>query len=172
MTSRKESAPWAHTVGIAVPITVLAVCILALARMDALVAGQHQASSWYASPDFFPIVAAALAACGASMQLAKVFRRYTAANIAVAADEIDAGSSRPGLALVGLVAMAIYPGLVAVFGYGSATFLFMFILALMLGVTWRRSFVGAAASALVLYVVFTIAFRVWFPETIWRDSWK
>lgn len=149
------------TIGLGLTVSSL----LLLAQLPPSPAGE----GWYASPAFFPVTAIALVVAGA---LAHLWQNQQTAVDAVedssdaAEDEIDASGTDPRLAVVAILGLLLYQGLIVLLGFGLATLLFVLAGARLCSLSVRKALAVGLVLSLVLYGVFVGLFKVGLPDPL------
>jgi hypothetical protein len=149
------------TVGLCLTIGSL----LLLAQLPPTPAGE----AWYASSAFFPVAAIVLVVMGALTHLWQT--RHAPPDASEKAsdateDEIDASGTDPRLAVIAIVGLVIYQGLIVLLGFGLATLLFVVAGARLCSLSVRHSLVVGLVLSLVLYGVFVSLFKVGLPDPL------
>jgi hypothetical protein len=137
----------------------------------ALIMNYRADARFYESPGFFPRLALAVTvACGLSHLMALVRGRAAFAD----RDEFDIGEARSNLALTGLLLFLAYIAATPWIGYAAATPLFMLVAGWAAGLGWRVNAGLAAGTTALLYGVFVVGLKVWFPapEILWVLGWR
>ncbi len=152
-------ARWMVSLGLAVG------SLLLLAQLPETPAGE----GWYASAAFFPAAAIVLVAAGAVAHLWQ--RRRTANDVRednadAAEDEINASGSDPRLAVVAIVGLLVYQGLIVLLGFGLASLLFVVAGARLCSLNVRQAVGVGLVLSLVLYGVFVALFKVGLPSPL------
>lgn len=149
------------TVGLGLTI----VSLLLLAQLPPSPAGE----GWYGSPAFFPVAAIALVVAGALAHLWQSRRLSAAASDEhsdASEDEIDASGTDPRLAVVAILGLLVYQGLIVLLGFGLATWLFVVAGARLCSLSVRQALAVGLALSLVLYGVFVSLFKVGLPDPL------
>ena len=137
----------------------------------ALITNYRADAHFYESPGFFPRLALAVTvACGLSHLMALVRGRAALAD----GDEFEVGAARSNLALTGLLLFLAYVVVTPWIGYAAATPLFMLVAGRVAGLGWRVNAGLAAGATALLYGVFVVGLKVWFPapEILWLLGWR
>jgi Tripartite tricarboxylate transporter TctB family len=147
-----------------VGLALSVICLLLLGQLPQTPAGE----GWYASPAFFPVVAIGLVVLGAVGQWWAGLRRRRQDTPAQDEpdDEIDASRTDPRLAVMAIVGLLVYQGLILVVGFAPATFLLVIGGARLCGLSRRVAWLFGLCLALVLYGVFVIVFKVGLPTPL------
>lgn len=144
----------------------LTVCsLLLLGQLPPTASGED----WYASPAFFPMVAIGLVAAGALVHLWQSWclPADTAKEDSDASeDEIDASGTDPRLAVVAIVGLAAYQGLIMLLGFAPGTLLFVVAGARLCSLNLRHALAVGLVLSLVLHGVFVSLFRVGLPTPL------
>ena len=152
-------ARWTVSLGLAVG------SLLLLAELPETPAGE----GWYGSAAFFPAAAIVLVAAGALAHLWQHRRAVTDAredDSDAAEDEIDASGTDPRLAVVAIVGLLVYQGLIVLLGFGLASLLFVVAGARLCSLNVRQAVGVGLVLSLALYGVFVALFKVGLPDPL------
>ncbi len=116
--------------------------------------------AFFEGPAFFPRLALGVAILGGLWHLVE---RWLGRVREEAAEEIEIGASRAGVAFAGVALLAGYILAAPYIGYAGSTAIFMAIAARVAGLGWWLALALSAATTAVLYAVFVIGLKVWFP---------
>jgi hypothetical protein len=128
-----------------------------------LITNYRAEQSFYESPAFFPRVALAIMSIAGTWHAVSSWLGVVAAPDS---DEIDAGDSNRLVALLGVALFAVYVALTPVLGFGVATAAFVIVCSRIAGLSWQLGAKLALGIALILYGVFEIGLKVWFPKSM------
>lgn len=115
---------------------------------------------FFEGPAFFPRLALVVAVLAGLWHLGESWLGRVREQ---GAEEIEIGVSRAGVAFAGMALLAAYILAAPIVGYAASTALFMLIASRVAGLGWRLSAGLAAATTAVLYAIFVIGLKVWFP---------
>jgi hypothetical protein len=128
-----------------------------------LITNYRAEQSFYESPAFFPRTALAIM-CIAGIWHA--ISSYLGMVTAPDSDEIDAGDSNVLVALIGVALFAVYIAITPVLGFGVSTAAFVLICSRIAGISWLLGAKLALGTTIILYGVFEIGLKVWFPKSM------
>jgi hypothetical protein len=137
---------------------VLAVCAILFIALPQSPAN----AAWYGSSSFFPVVTGGLAAIAAISHLVTGPQGSGEAQD----DEIDAATSRPWVAAGAIALLGVYALATLLVGLAPATVVFAVACAALSGLPLRRAVIVAVVLAALLYCIFVLAFKVWFPTPL------
>jgi hypothetical protein len=123
-----------------------------------LIIGMHTNAPYYRSPALFPSIALALIAICAALHCVRLLR-----GAALATDDIEEPAAHWRVVVLAFIAYGAYTAVVPRIGYVPATGLFLFLLGRLAGLGWRLPAIVAITLTAVLYLLFVVAFKVWFP---------
>ncbi len=152
-----EAAQRRLAVGFTALIAVLATVLLVLA--PALIPGQREGTPFHQSPTMFPMAALAIVAVGAAWHVLHLLRGAALDN-----DDIDEPTANWRVVVLAFVAYAGYVLAVPLLGYAPATAMFICGLGALAGMGWRRPLAIGLGMSAVLFCVFVLALKVWFPS--------
>ncbi len=113
---------------------------------------------YFRSPALFPAIALAVVAIGAAVHCMRLLR-----GASLTTDDIDEPTAHWRVVLLAFVAYAIYIVAVPFAGYAIGTAAFLLALGRLAGLGWRLPALIAVVLTAVLYLVFVVGFKVWFP---------
>ena len=70
------------------------------------------------------------------------------------------------VALIGIALFAVYIALTPILGFGVSTAAFVLVCSRIAGIPWALGAKLAIGTALILYGVFEIGLKVWFPKSM------
>lgn len=141
----------------------LVVAVLAVALFLAtpwLISNWRDDTPFQLSPGFYPRLALGVAGLGA---LAHIVHIRRGGHHVEALDEFEVGESRPSLMLAGVALFVGYGLLTPWLGYAATTFLFCVAALWLAGVATKASILFATATTGVLFGLFVLLLKVWFP---------
>jgi hypothetical protein len=131
---------------------------IALPLVPRLIIGIHPDAPYYRSPALFPSIALALIAICGALHCVRLLR-----GAPLATDDIEEPAAHWRVVVLAFCAYAAYAAVVPRIGYVPATGLFLLLLGRLAGLGWRLPAVVAIALTAILYLLFVVAFKVWFP---------
>lgn len=148
--------------GLFLSAAIVVICLLLFAGTPWLITNFRADVPYFESPAFYPRLALAVAILGGVAH----FRALKAGKVVLddGSDEFEVGDARTGLAIAGLALFIGYLVLVPVIGYAPATFLFCAVSSRLAGLGTGVSVAMAAGIAALLYGIFVIVLKVWFPQ--------
>lgn len=123
-----------------------------------LIVGMPADVPYYRSPVLFPSIMLALVAISAAVHCMRLLR-----GASLATDDIDEPAAHWRVVVLAFLAYALYVAVVPAIGYLAATAVFLFALGRLAGLGWKLPAVLAIALTALLYFVFVVGFKVWFP---------
>lgn len=112
----------------------------------------------YRSPALLPIISLTVVAVCGALHTAGLAR-----GAALATDDIDEPSANWPVILVAFAAYAAYIAAVPIVGYMAGTASFIVLLGVLAKLGWRLPLILGITLTGVLYAVFVIGLKVWFP---------
>lgn len=143
-------------IGFTAVIAVLATVLLVLAPV--LIPSQHAGAPFHQSPTMFPMAALAIMALGAAWHALRLARGADLDN-----DDIEEPTANWRVVVTAFVGYGAYVMAVPLVGYAPATALFVTVLGVLAGMGWRRPLVLAIVLSALLFGVFVLALKIWFP---------
>ena len=131
-----------------------------------LISGYNAAQPYYLKSAFFPWVALSMVAGFGTWAGWQAWRGIARTE----SDEVEAGSSGVALALAGAALFAGGVILSLAVGYAAATWIMLVILGSVARISLRARLVLATVLSLILYAIFVVGFKVWFPPS-WLAGW-
>jgi len=143
-------------------LTAVAVvlCVGLYLATPELITNYRAEAPFFESPGFFPRLALGVAILAGLWHLGEGWVHHIRE---MGADEIEIGKSRPIIAFVG---MALFAGLILVvpyLGYAASSALFIVMASRISGLSWSLGISLSATTTAVLYAIFVIGLKIWFP---------
>jgi hypothetical protein len=125
-----------------------------------LISNFRPQASFYESPAFIPRLALAVMVICGLFHLAVLWRGRPAV---ADGEEFEIGAARPGPAIAAILLLLGYVGATPWIGYGAATVLFLLAAGWLAGLRWKLTVGLAAGATALLYGIFVVGLKVWFP---------
>jgi hypothetical protein len=154
------SEPQVRRGGLVFTAVAVVLCVGLYLATPQLITNYRAEAAFFESPGFFPRLALGVAIFAGIWHLGENWFRHVRE---AGAEEIEIGESRPVIAFVG---MALFAGLILLvpyLGYAASSALFVVMASRIAGLGWGVAMGLSATTSAVLYAIFVIGLKVWFP---------
>lgn len=139
---------------------VVTLCLGLWLATPQLITSYRADAAIYEGPAFFPRLALGVGIAAGLWHLGESWLGRVREEVA---EEIEIGESRASVAFVGMALLAAYILAAPYIGYAGSTAIFMAIAARAARLSWSLAVALSVATTAVLYAIFGIGLKVWFP---------
>ena len=146
--------------GLIFTATAVALCLGLWLATPQLITNYRADAPFFESPGFFPRLALGVAILAGLWHLGEAWLGRVREE---GADEIEIGQSRPLTAFIGMILLGAYILAAPYIGYAASTAIFIIAAARISGLGWAPSFGLSLATTAILYAIYVVGLKVWFP---------